>query len=109
MPERLLAQTSHLGGQTVRIRLSSTIRPGVYMHIRDRWLPLAQQVQAKMVQCVNFFEIRCLRHLPADPRFAQARDNIPQVDEGDPDPTEVDLDGLSDRWVQSGYEIVITD
>ena len=30
---------------------------------------------------------------------------IPQVDEGDPDSPEVDLDGLSDRWVQSGYEI----
>ena len=85
---------------------------GVHKHIHDRWLPLAQQVQAKMVQCVNFFEIRCLRHhglLPADPRFAQAWDKLPQVDEGDPDPPEVDLDGLSDRWVQSGYEIVITD
>ena len=81
---------------------------GVYKHTRDRWLPLAHQVQAKMVQCVNFFEIRCLRHhglLPADPRFAQVRDKIPQVDEGDPDSPEVDLDGLSDRWVQSRYEI----
>ena len=85
---------------------------GVYKRIRDHWLPLAQQVQAKMVQCVNFFEIRCLRHhglLPADPRFAQAWDKIPQVDESDPEPPDVDPGGLSDRWVQSGYEIVITD
>ena len=37
---------------------------------------------------------------------------IPQVDEGDPDPPdppEVNPDGLTDRWMQSGYEIVITD
>ena len=85
---------------------------GAYKRIRDHWFPLAQQVQAKMVQCVNFFEIRCLRHhglLPADPRFAQAWDKIPQVDESDPEPPDVDPGGLSDRWVQSGYEIVITD
>ena len=47
--------------------------------------------------------------LPADPRFAVAWDKIPQVDEGDPDRPEVDLDGLSDCWVQSRYEIVTTD
>ena len=85
---------------------------GVYKHIRDRWLPLAQQVQAKMVQRVHFFEIRCLRHrglVRADPRFAQAWEKFPQVDEGDPDPPEVVLDGLSDRWVQSGCEVVITE
>ena len=29
----------------------------------------------------------------------------PQADEGDPDLPDVDLDGLSDPWVQSGYEI----
>ena len=60
----------------------------------------------------KFFEIKCLRHhglFPGDPRFAQAWDKIPQVDEGDPDPPQVDLDGLPDRWVQSGYEIVTTD
>ena len=40
----------------------------------------------------------------------QPWDTVPQDDDGGPDPPGVDLDGLSDRWVQSGgYEIVITD
>ena len=68
------------------------------------------KVKSQTVQCVNFFENRCFHHhglLPADPCFAQEWDKIPQVDEGDPDPLDVDPDGLSERWVQSGYEIVI--
>ena len=83
-----------------------------YKRIRDRWLPLAQKIQARMVPRMDFLDIRCLRHhglLPADPCFAQEWDKIPQVDEGDPELPVVNLDGLSGRWVQSGYEIVITD
>ena len=65
-----------------------------------------------MVQRREFLEVRCLRHhglLPADPCFTQAWDRIPQEDEGDPALSGVLLEDLSDRWVQSGYEIGNTD